>query len=96
MDPLQKPTNLTLTAPRAFRLEPATRYVATLGDGGSGAATLQLWDGVAWFTLPGTSSGASLVAEFVTPPTGRVRVNVTAGAIVFSAVPVSPTPIRNA
>lgn len=96
---MNKPTEIdkvSFAVTKAFNLEPCTDYVVTIGNAGSsGAAQMQRWDGITWKNAAESDGTTSQVFTVTTPPSGRVRFNVSAGTVIVSAKPKAPTFIRN-
>lgn len=95
---LKKVENASVTAPKDFHLSPCTEYYCTVADGGSsGAAQIQVFaGGTSWVDVPDSDGTGAQAFIFVTPPTGRVRVNRSAGTVLVSFAPMAPSRIKNA
>ena len=96
---MNKPPDIdkvSFSVDKSFNLEPCTDYVVTIGSvSGAGAAQMERWDGIAWKSAAESDGSTSQVFIVTTPPSGRIRFNVSAGTVIVSAKPKAPTFIRN-
>ena len=71
---------MEVAEPPSQALDPDHEYVVS---NGGGTSVWQYWDGAAWTDYPQSAAGQTSLA-ITPPPSGRVRLNVTAGSSVVS------------